>query len=90
MSATPPPMRDTAHEQRAKNAPEQNPVLVSGRHAQVGEDEGDDKHVVHRQRKLNEVTGEKLHGGFASAERHESARKKLASANQAVSSQAPP
>ena len=36
-----------AHDERAEDAPEQYPVLVGERHAEIGEDHRDHKDIVH-------------------------------------------
>ena len=37
------------------------------RHVEVGEDDGEDEHVVHRQRPFDQVAGEKIDGVFGAA-----------------------
>ena len=51
------------HHQRAKDAPEQHPVLVLQRDAQVLEDQRNHEHVVHTQRQLDDVSREELDRG---------------------------
>ena len=50
------------HYQRAEDAPEQNAVLKLRRHAEKGKDQGNDKHVVHRQGQLDHVAGDEQLG----------------------------
>ncbi|ERM02385.1 hypothetical protein Q644_17020 [Brucella intermedia 229E] len=47
--------------------PEQHAVLIKARNAEKAEDRGDDKHIVHREALLDQVTGIKLQAGFRSA-----------------------
>jgi hypothetical protein len=47
-----------AEAERAQDAVEQHPVLVSRRHREIAEDQHEDEHVVDRQRVLDDVTGE--------------------------------
>ena len=51
-----------AHDQCAKDAPEQDPVLLLQGHAEIGEDERDDEDVVHREAQLDDVAGDELDG----------------------------
>ena len=48
------------HDHGAEDAPEEHAVLVLQRHAEVGEYHREHEDVVHRQRPLDEVAGEKL------------------------------
>ena len=52
---------DRPHHQRPQNPPEQYLVLVLEWDGKVGEQEGEDKNVVHAQRFFNHVAGKKLH-----------------------------
>lgn len=58
-----------AHHHRAENAPEEHAVLVFVRDAEIGEDQRDDEHVVHRERHLDEIAGDKLEGVLAATGR---------------------
>jgi len=49
-----------AQDERAEDAPEQDPVLVQGRHPEIAEDHDDHEDVVDAQRLLDNVTGEVL------------------------------
>ena len=51
---------DGPHDERAEDAPEQHLVLIHRRHREVGEQQREDKDVVHAQRLLDEVAGEEL------------------------------
>ena len=55
-----------AHHQRAEDAVEEHPVLVSRRHREGGKDQHEDEHVVGRERELDEVAGEELEARFRS------------------------
>ena len=47
-----------------QNAPEQHPMLVLPRNRKVGEDQRDDKDVVHGQRLLDHETGHVFHAAL--------------------------
>ncbi len=49
-------------DQRAEHAVEQHPVLVFPGHGEVGKDDREDEHVVHREGFLDDVAGEVLGG----------------------------
>ncbi len=51
---------DAAEDQRTQNAVEEDPVLVFARDIEVGEDHHEHEDVIHRQRLLDDVAGEKL------------------------------
>ena len=53
------------HQDSPKNPPEEHSVLVFERHLEVAEDNRKDKHVVHGQRPLNQITGQKLDRSLA-------------------------
>ena len=53
------------HEHGAEDAPEEHAVLVLERHAEIAEHHREHEHVVHRQRPLDEISGEKLEGRLA-------------------------
>src|ERR1017187_3612703 len=57
-----------AHDQRAENAPVKDAMLVLPGDAEIGEDEGNDKHIVHRERQLDQITGDKLEGLLLAAQ----------------------
>src|SRR5690606_34716557 len=50
----------TAHQQRAKDPPEQDPVLVARRDLKIGEDQNEDEDVVYAQRLLDQVARKEL------------------------------
>jgi len=56
-----------AEHDRAENSPEQQAVLVCRRHRERGEDQGEDEDVVDRERQFDEIAGEVLPTGGASA-----------------------
>ena len=56
------PDHQAAHDQGAENAPVEHAMLVFARNTEVGEDQSDDKNVVHRERQLDEVAGDELEG----------------------------
>ena len=51
---------DGAHCQSSQDAPEQDAVLVDGRHSEGREDDDEDENVVYGQRLFNQVTGGEL------------------------------
>ena len=53
-----------AQDYDAQNAPEKHLVLILARHAQQGEDRGDQKDVVERERLFNRIAGQKGHGAL--------------------------
>src|SRR5690606_35637209 len=61
------PDQDCSEGDDAENTPEQHAVLVKPRNAEKTKDRGDDKHIVHREALLDQVTGIKLQPGFRSA-----------------------
>ncbi len=65
-----------------ENAPVQHPMLVSRGHAEVGENQGDDKDVVHREGQLDEVAGDKLEGLLSPRKGARPSAKSIARANQ--------
>src|SRR5260221_13215765 len=66
----PEPNHDPAHNQSAKDAPEKDAMLKLLWHAEIGEDEGDDKDVVHRERQFDQLAREKLEGILPSPRQH--------------------
>ena len=60
-----------AHEQRPQDAPEEDAVLELLGNAEIGEDEGDDEDVVHREGQLDGVASDELEGLLVSAQRLE-------------------
>ena len=54
------PDHGCAHQERAHDPPDQDPVLVARRHPEVGEDETEDEDVVDTERVLDEVAGKKI------------------------------
>ena len=49
-----------AHDERAEDAPDQNPVLVLRRHPEVGEDEHENEDVIDAERVLDQVAGKEI------------------------------
>ena len=47
---------------RAENPPEQNTVLIRQGNGKIGEDQQEDKDVVHAERFFDQITGEKFQG----------------------------
>ena len=58
------PDHDSAEGQGAKDTPKQNSMLPGARHFEIAKHQRNDEHVVHRERELNEVPGEKRGGIF--------------------------
>ena len=54
------PDHDRAHDQRAENSPDQDPMFVARRHPEVGEDQDEDEDVIDAERVLDQVTGKKI------------------------------
>jgi hypothetical protein len=48
---------DGAQHDDADDPPEQHPVLVLPRNGEIGQDQGDDEDVVHRQREFDQIAG---------------------------------
>ncbi len=48
------------HDERAQDAPDQNPVLVLGRHPEVGKDEPENENIIDAERVLDQVAGEEV------------------------------
>src|SRR5690606_7290078 len=55
---------ERTEDERAQDAPEENPVLVDRRDLHRGEDQDEDEDVVDRERLLDEVAGEELGAGL--------------------------
>src|SRR5690606_37620056 len=49
-----------AHDDRAEDAPEEDPVLIEPGHREGLEDQRDDEEVVHRQALLDQIAGEEV------------------------------
>src|SRR5262249_47045870 len=64
--------KQTSHDQRSKDAPEQHAMLVFGRDPKVSEDHQKHEHVVDAQRFLDDVTGQKFERAFAAKEKIDS------------------
>src|SRR6202022_3962382 len=52
--------KNTSHDERAQNSPEQHPVLLLFGDGEIAEDEQENKQIVYAERELEYVSGEKL------------------------------
>ncbi len=62
------PDHDPAHDQRAKNAPDQHAMLRNGRNAEVGEDQNKNENVIDAERVFDEITGQKIERSVRAAQ----------------------
>jgi hypothetical protein len=65
-----------AHQQRAHDPPAQDPVLMLGRHAEGGKDDGHGQDVVQRKGKFHQVAGQELQRFLPAAPLRQQAGKK--------------
>ena len=57
------PDHQAAHYQRAENSPNQDAMLRSPRHPEIGEDQDENKNVIDAKGVLDDVAGEKIEPG---------------------------
>src|SRR5437660_4215193 len=62
------PDHDPAHEQRAKNAPDEDAMLRDGGNAEAGEDQDKNENVIDAERVFDEITGQKIERGVRAAQ----------------------
>jgi len=56
------------HDQSPNNAPKQHAMLILARDLKIGEEHGNHKDIIHRERQLDEITGQKFQGFLFAAE----------------------
>src|SRR5450631_632807 len=57
--------KDSAHDERPQDSPEQHLVLVERRHLEETENQEEDKKIVYAQREFDDVSGDELQSGRA-------------------------
>src|SRR5258706_3512254 len=64
-----------AHDKGSEDAPIQDAMLILRGNAEISEERDNQENVIHRERKLDKIAGEKLQGFLVSAQRSEAERK---------------